>query len=221
MSRTRTAILWCLVAVTATATPGSEQGNSNLPANFGVVRRSSIYRGAQPQATGRPNQYDTLRKDFGVQTILKLNSDRLPEERAECLRLGIRLVVLPFDAKRIGEPNTWREVCLAEKELANRANWPVYVHCQAGQDRTGYIVGRFRQLQDGWKTDCVLAEVRHYRRGLSGFFSTLFYSEIPERLRSPLSGCDIEVIGETPAGGSRPLDEFRCAGTGTAAAHVP
>lgn len=214
VSRKGTVVFGCLLALTATAGLASEREDSNLPANIGVVRPGLVYRGAQPTRSESSSQYEALKRILGVRTILKLNSDQLAEESKECRRLGIELIVLPFDAKRIGEPDTLQEACLADKELADTANWPIYVHCQAGQDRTGYIVGRFRLKQDKWKPDCVLAEVRHYRSGARGFFSAFFYSEIPERLRAPLRICGVEAIGRTPAGDTPPIDEFKCAGSG-------
>lgn len=191
------------------------------PKNFGVVRKGSIYRGGQPRKRASGSEFGTLACTFHVRTILKLNSEHLDEELTECSRLSIRLVLLPFDATKIAASESCAGVAKAERVLSDPANWPVYVHCSQGQDRTGYIVGVFRELYEGKTAPCALAELQHYRRGVRGMFSELFYPEISERLRHLERGyaCldvspDSRVSGGSDAGSlhacGKPLDEFLC-----------
>jgi protein tyrosine/serine phosphatase len=43
------------------------------------------------------------------------------------------------------------------------AGGAVYVHCQAGMDRTGFAVAAYRILVDGWDADRAMAELRGYQ----------------------------------------------------------
>jgi len=59
------------------------------------------------------------------------------------------------------DPST---VTLLDWELSfaqNQSSTDFYlIHCTHGQDRTGYIVGRFRVLSQGWTKDRAYAEMR-------------------------------------------------------------
>jgi protein tyrosine/serine phosphatase len=42
------------------------------------------------------------------------------------------------------------------------ANYPVWVHCTAGRDRTGAMCAVYRMEYDHWSAEQALAEMREY-----------------------------------------------------------
>ena len=104
-----------------------------------------IYRGARPERVGM----EALARS-GIRVDLNLENDdsEIAKEQRVANELGIRMISIPFsgfwapdDAKVDGVLSI----------LGDPANYPIYVHCQFGQDRTGLIVGLFRVLHDHWE----------------------------------------------------------------------
>lgn len=155
------------------------------PPNFGVVVEKNIYRGGQPTGT----QFDDLEK-LGVRTILKLNNHNMSEEKRAAKRLGMKLVTIPLEPSTIGTPPTCRDVARAMAVLRDESNWPVYVHCSRGRDRTGYLVGAFRQLAQHWPWERVDEELERY-----GHNSRLrsAYPAIAKELRNGTPSCSSEL----------------------------
>ena len=122
-----------------------------MPVNFGVVEEGKIYRGAQPAAA----DLESLHR-LGIRTVLKLNTGA-DEERTQASRLGIRLIEVPLIARRVGTSRACAEVERAYAAMVDPANWPVYVHCEHGRDRTGFLIGLYRERALGWS----FAQVRH------------------------------------------------------------
>ena len=57
------------------------------------------------------------------------------------------------------------------------ANQPIFVHCQHGADRTGFMVAAYRVLRQGWDCGSAVAELHTF-----GFHRIWGY--IPVRLRA-------------------------------------
>ena len=131
---------------------------SDFPRNLGVVVPEQIYRGAQPRDT----EYEILKRDLHIRTILKLNKDVDSREAEKCAEYGIELVSVPFAASTIGDASSCDGIRTAYAVLTDPAAQPIYVHCQAGRDRTGFLVGLFRIRDQGWPIDRVLAELRQH-----------------------------------------------------------
>ena len=114
------------------------------PRNFGRVEGAEIYRGGQPETCG---ELEYL-KSMGVRSVLKLNDRGLAidaDEGEQVRAIGLAFESFAFDATTIGEAQTCPDVQRALQFLENRDNWPVYVHCTAGKDRTGYIIGLYER----------------------------------------------------------------------------
>jgi protein tyrosine/serine phosphatase len=135
----------------ATATAPPVKG---LPTNFGVVEEGKLYRGAQPTADEIENLYRR-----GVKTIVKLNEGDLEMERSATSELGIRLIEIPLNARTVGTSKSCAEVERAYQAITDPLNWPVYVHCEHGRDRTGFLVGLYRERVEGWTFASVSEEL--------------------------------------------------------------
>lgn len=117
---------------------------AELPGKFLPVS-PGIYRGAQPTAENLAE----LKSSFGVRTILNLNNDRaaVAEEAAAAKRLGLNFLSHPMSG--FWAPSD-EQVDGILAILADKENYPIFVHCRHGEDRTGLIVGLHRVFHEGW-----------------------------------------------------------------------
>jgi protein tyrosine/serine phosphatase len=138
----------------ATATAPPVKG---LPTNFGVVEEGKLYRGSQPTAGEIENLYRR-----GVKTIVKLNQRDLEMERSATSKIGISLIEVPLNARTVGTSRSCADVARAYQAISDPLNWPVYVHCDHGRDRTGFLVGLYRERVQGWTFVSVSEELARY-----------------------------------------------------------
>jgi tyrosine-protein phosphatase OCA1 len=74
----------------------------------------------------------------------------------------MRYIQLPL----YGDENpTPSEIKTAFAILDDKSQAPIFVHCHAGKDRTGMIIGCYRIFHDGWPTRKALAEAKSYAGG--------------------------------------------------------
>jgi protein tyrosine/serine phosphatase len=131
----------------------------HAPRNFGAVSEQ-VYRGGQPMTCGELAYV----KAQGVKTILKLNDRNSPvdeAEKAEAARLGMRIESFAFDARTIGSSASCPDVQRAIAFVENPDNQPVFIHCTAGKDRTGYIVALYER-ESGRSIGEVMKELHRY-----------------------------------------------------------
>ena len=131
----------------------------HAPRNFGAVS-GTVYRGGQPATCGELAYLQSL----GVKSILKLNDRDAPVdqgEKAEAARLGMRVESFAFDPRTIGTSATCPDVARALAFIEDPANQPVFIHCTAGKDRTGYIVGLYERAS-GRSIREVMEELHRY-----------------------------------------------------------
>jgi len=144
----------------------------HVPRNFGAVS-AQVYRGGQPMTCGEL----AYLRSTGVKSILKLNdrNSTVDEaEKAEAARLGMRIESFAFDAMTIGSSASCPDVQRAIAFIENPANQPVFIHCTAGKDRTGYIVGLYER-ESGRSIEEVMNELHRYghRAARSAAFSQI------------------------------------------------
>ncbi len=125
--------------------------------NFAKVS-PALWRGAQPTAEGFRNL-----EAAGVKTVVNLRGrhDDLPLLRGTKLQY-VRVAARAWDPEEA-------ELAAVLKVLTNRDNWPVFVHCAEGRDRTGYVVAAYRMLIDGWSADDAIREMYDFR------FNTIWF----------------------------------------------
>ena len=146
-----------LIAAITCAAQKSESTEKLLP-NFHQVNER-LYRGGQPLPGGIKRL-----TALGIRTIINLRGEdensRAEEEEARLA--GLRYVSVPMSG--IKRPSDER----VEEVLAiinQPENWPVFVHCKHGEDRTGTIIAVYRISRDGWTYKQAKEEARSY--GLS------------------------------------------------------
>ncbi len=112
-----------------------------LPGLSNVGRfNQNLYRGAQPTTDG----FQTL-WIMGVRTVLALRI--LDSEKKIVESYGMRYIPLPMSTFTKVNVNILHE---ALKVMRDENNWPVFVHCQHGADRTGVVCAVYRMQYDGW-----------------------------------------------------------------------
>ena len=128
-----------------------------------------LWRGAQPTAEG----FAELKR-MGVKTIVNLRA--LHSDRDALKGLGLRYAHIKCEAWHPED----EDVLAFLKIVGNPANQPVFLHCQHGADRTGYMVAAYRMLEQDWPLDeavkelnlfgfhPIWAEITHYLKHFNG-----------------------------------------------------
>ena len=116
-------------------------------ANFAKVS-AALWRGAQPTKEGFRNL-----EAAGVKAIVNFRHDHddLP------LLAGTQLKYLWVPA-RAWKPEE-QDLVIFLKVLEDPKNWPVFVHCAEGKDRTGYSVAAYRIVAEDWAPDDAIHEM--------------------------------------------------------------
>ncbi len=120
--------------------------------NFHAVA-PGIYRGAAPTEEG----LQQLRAK-GIHTIidLRISPRQVRQEKALAQRLGFTWINLPMGS----DPPTSHQVSTLLAALKRAPQQPVFVHCQHGADRTGCMIGIWRETEQGWSFSRAWAEMR-------------------------------------------------------------
>ncbi len=134
--------------------PSAELRFPELP-NFHRVD-DHLFRGGQPGMGGLGRL-----KALGVHTVLNLRYERAlgKAEEAEAKAQGLQYVNIPMYGLL---PPTRAQISQALALLEDPRNWPVFVHCQRGSDRTGAVVACYRILHSGWTAKQAIREAMGY-----------------------------------------------------------
>lgn len=142
--------MWTHLLLLATLFPAAP----GVP-NFHKVNEG-LYRGGQPSHEG----FNSLEK-LGIRTVIDL---RIPDSAANREKqmvesLGMHYVHIPLHG---GEVPIRSDIDQVFSILLDAAQWPVFVHCREGKDRTGMIIACYRISHDGWTNMRALAEAKSY-----------------------------------------------------------
>jgi protein tyrosine/serine phosphatase len=147
-----TAIL--LLVLVALSRPLLAQSGPEVPKSHAIPRFDQVakgfYRGGQPGRQG----FEYL-KQLGVKTVINLRAEN--QEAEEVKSLGLHYVHLPL--------RSWAHVPESKIQmffqvLRERDSYPVFVHCEHGADRTGFMVGLYRIAFQDWSADRAYQEAR-------------------------------------------------------------
>ncbi|HEU0180006.1 MAG TPA: protein tyrosine phosphatase family protein [Blastocatellia bacterium] len=152
-------VLLAAMAVLSLVIAAQEDRSYEKLPNFHQVNEN-LYRGAQPQRGG-------LKKlsELGIKTVINLRgaSEDTQKEQAEAEASGMRYFNIPLSA--LGRP-TDEQIERALAIIDARENWPVFVHCQRGADRTGVVIAAYRISHEQWTGEQAIAEAKRF--GLAG-----------------------------------------------------
>jgi protein tyrosine/serine phosphatase len=112
---------------------------------------NALYRGAQPDRKG----FEYLKK-LGVKTIVNLRS--MHSDRKYIKGLGFQYLSISFKAFHPEDEDVVRFI----QVISNKANWPIFVHCQQGVDRTGMMVAIYRMYFESRERPKALAEMKKF-----------------------------------------------------------
>lgn len=143
----------------------SRIGITAQPAPAGVPHFSGVnehvFRGGQPSQKG----FRSL-ETVGVRAVIDLRQagSRSAREELEVEALGMKYYSVPLPA--LAAPSD-EKVGVILALISDSNNWPVFIHCQRGRDRTGTVVACYRIEHDGWPNERALTEA--IDNGLNGF----------------------------------------------------
>lgn len=120
-------------------------GDILLGANLHTVIPGKVYRGAQPSEA----ELERLLDRYGIRTIVNLRGCSTPlawylDEGRVAQRRGIDLEDVSFSAVHL--PSAFEVRMLLE--VLDRSEYPVFLHCRHGSDRTGLAAAIVLGLQE-------------------------------------------------------------------------
>jgi protein tyrosine/serine phosphatase len=147
------------------------------------------WRSAQPA----PHQIKALARK-GIRTIVNLRGERLCGsywlEREACQRYGIKLV--NFQIRSRAAPT--REEIKAARDLFERIEYPVLLHCKSGADRAGLMSVLYRFLKEGEPLEQARRELSlrygHIRQAETGILDYFFDRYLADNARRPMAFFD-------------------------------
>src|SRR5215208_6449343 len=147
------AVLFLSVAAAAKGAENVAFPNVHIK-NFGQMDER-FYRGAEPKTL------EDIRalKELGINTVIDLQAESDPEERAWVESLGMRYVNIPMVAKKYPRPE-W--VAAFMKTVDDPSTGKFFVHCAGGRHRTGSMGAVYRFEKYGWNYEQVYAEMKQF-----------------------------------------------------------
>jgi tyrosine-protein phosphatase SIW14 len=134
--------------------------------NFAKVS-PTLWRGGQPTDDGFRNL-----EAAGAKTIVSLRDrhDDLPQLAGTKLKY-LRVPAHAWDPKDA-------QIILVLRILQDPKNWPVFVHCAEGRDRTGYVVATYRMIIENWPADDAILEMFDFRFNTIWFRNPAFLRDL-------------------------------------------
>jgi len=129
--------------------------------NFTEVKKD-FYRGGQPTSDG----YKALKR-LKIKTVVNLRKDKtVDDERKWAHFEGMKFISIPMHA---WEKPRSKDVDDFLRIASNPENFPLFVHCKHGVDRTGFMMAMYRMTQEEWSFEDAYQEMKQI-----GFHKNLF-----------------------------------------------
>ena len=141
--------------------------------NFAKVS-PQLWRGAQPTEEGFRNL-----ERAGAKTVIDLRHDS--DDYEDFSMLGGTLLKYLRIPMRPWDPDQAQFVILMkvlERTLKDPDSSPVFVHCSAGKDRTGYSIAEYRMVFEGWNSNDAIVEMYDFRFNTIWFYNPKFLESL-------------------------------------------
>lgn len=160
-SRRRVGLPFAVLAIIGVTSFFVANRDNLRPKQFAVVEKGRIYRSAELT----PAMLRRVVEQNGIKTVIDLgaNEPGTPEEAfAQRTADSLKLTRYSFDLEGDGRgnPNFYVQ---AMRLMNDPSRQPVLVHCSAGAQRTGCLVGFHRMIHQGVGIDEVMAEADRFR----------------------------------------------------------
>lgn len=139
--------------------------------NFSKVN-DKLWRGAQPEDAA------AFRR-LGAKTVINLRNDH--DDFPDLQGTDIAYVNIPMHAALPQEEEIVLFLAVLRRAMADPKHAPVFVHCQAGKDRTGYSIAAYRIIEQGWDADTAIEEMFDFRYNRIFFENPSFLRRMAER----------------------------------------
>jgi len=119
-----------------------------------------VYRGSHPDMA--------ILKSYNIGAVLSLENNELTvdEERWMARLYGIKFYNIPLSELAAPDP---ADLVKGVETIQAKRGEGIYIHCRRGIDRTGYQIGTYREVAEGWPFD------RAYEEVLAHGHSRVFY----------------------------------------------
>lgn len=108
---------------------------------------------------GRPERIDLEQlKNQGFKTVINLDNDSKVEatEKANVEKLGMKFYSFPMNAWQTPED---QKVNTILSLMSDQKNYPIFIHCHHGRDRTGMMSAIYRVLEQKWTQEAAHEEM--------------------------------------------------------------
>src|SRR5271166_1792969 len=119
--------------------------------NFHQVNEN-IYRGAQPHGPG----FAALAQ-AGIKTVIDLRGEN--SEANAVQRAGLHYVRMHWNGYKAPDDT---QIAAVLALLNDSSQWPVFVHCRRGADRTGTAIACYRITHDHWSNRQAFDEAKTF-----------------------------------------------------------
>jgi protein-tyrosine phosphatase len=119
--------------------------------NFGKLN-DNIWRSGQPTGEG----YRLLASQ-GLKTVVNLREE-YPQDK-DLIPTGVQYIYIPIKDEHAPTQEQAQEFLSA---ASNPANWPLLVHCHAGEGRAGTMAALVRCTLDKWSDSAVMKETNRF-----------------------------------------------------------